>query len=210
MDIILLITQVLTLIALIIYVVKTWHIASSTKESAIATQHMLEEMKESRDQELAPYVVAYFDIPYGKPLIYFCMKNIGKTVAHNVKLEFTPPLQNSRGNEIYETALIRDGIGSLPPGYEIKTLFDSAISYYGNENLPLNYASKVTYTGGLLNLERATKQNLDLSAFKGLHYTNERGLHDLVCKIEELVRHIKKTNTSLQESSENLNKRHIG
>jgi len=204
MDIIILVAQVLTLIALVVYVIKTWHIASATKESAIVSQKMLEEMKAGRDQEISPYVITYFDIAYGKRLIYLVIKNIGKTVAKNVKLEFEPKLKNSTGDKIDNTPLIKEGIGSIPPGYEIKTLFDSAISYFGNEKLPLSYVAKVTYTGGLQGEPRTTQQTLDLSAYKGLRFHDEKGIDELVKEIEKLVRYNEKISKELEKIAYNL------
>ncbi|RJS85980.1 hypothetical protein CW713_00895 [Methanophagales archaeon] len=54
-DIILAIVQIGTLIALIIYVIKTWQMASASKKSTEISEEILKEMKESRDQEIAPY-----------------------------------------------------------------------------------------------------------------------------------------------------------
>jgi hypothetical protein len=84
-DIILAIVQIATLIALIIYVIKTWQMASATNKYAKTSENTLQEMKDSRDQEIAPYVIAYFDVPYGQKFIFLIIKNIGLSVAKNVK-----------------------------------------------------------------------------------------------------------------------------
>ena len=77
MDLIVGAVQVATLIAVIVYVYKTWELATATKGLATTTQDMasatrhaagiaektLGEMQEMRDQETAPYVIAYFDAP---------------------------------------------------------------------------------------------------------------------------------------------------
>src|SRR4051794_38346405 len=86
-----LVVNAASLVALVIYVVKTWHIASSTRDSAAATvvaatatqrsteisQSVLEEMRQAREAESAPYVVAYFDIPGSGPLVSIVVMNIG-------------------------------------------------------------------------------------------------------------------------------------
>ncbi|NJD77607.1 MAG: hypothetical protein FIB08_11010 [Candidatus Methanoperedens sp.] len=164
METILLVTQVLTLIALVFYVIKTWHIASATRDSAKASQNMFEEMRATRDQETAPHVVTYFDVPYGEFLMYLVIKNLGKAVAKNVKLEFEPRLKNSRGKDINDTPLIKKGIDSIPPGYEIRTFFDGTVQYFNNNN-PLSYVATVTYTGGIQDKIRITQQILDLSVY---------------------------------------------
>src|ERR1044071_9889726 len=66
MDYALAIIQLLTLIGLIIYVIKTWQIASATKDAAEATkrsaelsQEVIAEMKAARTQENDPQVIIY-------------------------------------------------------------------------------------------------------------------------------------------------------
>ncbi|MDO9044815.1 MAG: hypothetical protein Q7U35_05845 [Methanobacteriaceae archaeon] len=52
-DIILVGVQIATLIALITYVKKTWDMAVSTEKSAKVSEKTLDEIKETRDQEVA-------------------------------------------------------------------------------------------------------------------------------------------------------------
>lgn len=54
--------QVITLIGLYIYVYKTWYIAVANEKSAQISERVLSEMQATREQEIEPYVVAYFDI----------------------------------------------------------------------------------------------------------------------------------------------------
>jgi len=202
-DITLAIVQILTLIALVIYVIKTWQIASASKKSTEVSEGILKEMKESRDQEVAPYVVAYFDIPYGMPLIYLIVRNAGKSVAKDVKLEFQPPLKNSNGEAINDIPFIKEGIGSIPPESEIKTFFDTAISYFKNKELPLTYTVKVSYSGGLWPATRNEEQIMDLSAFKSV-YINMKGMHELVKEVEKLVKYNEEVKQKLGKVADNL------
>lgn len=188
-DILLAIIEILTLIALITYVAKTWEIASASNKSTKVSEGILKEMKESRDTEVAPYVVVYFDIPYGKHLIYLVIKNIGKSVANNVKLVFQPSLKNHNGELINDISFIKDGIGSMPPGYEIRTYFDSTLSYFNQNELPFIYKVNVSYSGGLHSESRNIEQILDLSAFKGIALISDKGMNELVNEVEKLVQH---------------------
>ena len=204
-DIILAVVQIATLIALIIYVIKTWQIASASKKSTKVSEDILKEMKESRDQEVAPYVVAYFDIPYGKHwILYLVVKNVGKSVAKNVKLEFEPPLRNSNEEKISEIPLIKKGIGSIPPGYEIRTFFDSAISYFNKSELPLTYKVKISYSGGLRSDIRSIEQIMDLYAFKGISFLDEKGTHELVKKVEKIVKNNNEISQKLGKIADSL------
>ena len=62
LELITIIIQSLTFIALVFYVAKTWEMASATRESAKLSENTLQEMRDARDQEIAPYVIAYFDV----------------------------------------------------------------------------------------------------------------------------------------------------
>ncbi len=221
-----LLVQMASLIALIIYVRKTSQMASATndmaqatkrsaetaeemasasRKSAEAAEKTLEEIKESRDQEAAPYVVAYFDASPSSHLIYLVVRNIGKTVANNVKLRFDPPLLSGNNDiKIGEIPLVKEGIGSIPPGYEIRTLLDSAISYFGQKSLPLTYNVTISYFGGLRNERRILEQVLDLHALEGLILAHDKGLPDLVKQMENLVKHISDTSKETQKMAKNL------
>ena len=111
MDYLIAIIQLLTLIGLIIYVVKTWQIAAATKNAAQATnrsaalsEKVIEEMKAARMQESAPQVIIYIDMPDSSNwALYLVAKNIGKSVAKNVQFNLDPPLMCGFGNESRES-----------------------------------------------------------------------------------------------------------
>jgi len=60
LDIIMFVIQLLSLIALVLYVIKTAEVAEGTRQSAMAMDRSVAEMVEDRDQQIAPYVVIYF------------------------------------------------------------------------------------------------------------------------------------------------------
>lgn len=78
------VVQFLSLIFLIIYVIKTWEMAAATRVAAEATQGSVAEMREARDQQTAPYIIVYFDVPFGTSLIYLVVKNIGGSMLRVV------------------------------------------------------------------------------------------------------------------------------
>lgn len=173
--------------------------AAAIVRQARAAEESVQELREAREQESAPYVVVYFDASVETFLIYLVIKNIGKAFANQVKLVFDPPLRNStRGIEIANIPLIKDGIGSIPPGYEMRTLFDSSVSYFGNGNLPLSYTVKISYSGNLQDHVRSYEQTLDLAAFLGMGDIQRKGFNDLVKQIEEISKFQKETNNTLR------------
>lgn len=210
MDILLLIIQIATLVFLIIYVIKTWHIASATKESAKATEksadisrQVLEEMRENRAQETAPYVIAYFDVLSDKPFILLVIKNIGKGIAEKVRLEFEPQLQSIANPTINEALFIKDGIESMPPGYEIRAIFDNGIKYFEKEKkIPSVYKVKVSYTGGISSKPRNMEYTLDLMAINRTPY-GEKTMDDPVNNMEELTKSVNSISKKLDNKDQN-------
>jgi hypothetical protein len=187
-----------TLICLVIYVIKTWEIASATRTSTETSQQMLEEMKATRDQEVAPYVVAYFDVekkPNLLPIIvFFTIKNEGKTAAKNVKLEFDPPLPTlayaPKPRNLNELSMIKDGIPVMPPGFKIRTTFGF---YTVLAEKGMSYRLKISFDGA--NKPEHTEYILDLSPFSDL-------LYDAPQEMPQLIEQVKKTHESIDKIKE--------
>jgi len=167
---------------------------------------MLEELKESRDQEIAPYVIVYFDLPYANPYIHLVAKNLGKSVAKNVKIKFQPEIKNSLDKEKFSNIpLIKNGISSLCPGQEIRTFFDDINGYFdyedSNGKLPTEYTVTVTYTGGLKTETRKMYYTLDLSSHKTYYITKskkpKKGIHELVNTVENISKQIENITNKL-------------
>src|SRR5260370_5699179 len=198
------IIQAATLIVVIIYTIYTARMTSAARASADAANNTVKEMKEAREQENAPYIVVYFDIPTNNNLIYLIIKNVGKSIATDVKLTFTPSLSSRVFKGINDTPLIENGISSLPPNYELRTLFDGVINRFGNADFPMTYLVEVSYTGGLVKERRTSTQTLDLSMFYGLMQVNEKGLNELVKTVEAIAENTGKINGNLKDVSESL------
>ncbi len=163
--------QILTLVALIVYVWETRKMALATQKSVEMAGKSLDEMKEQRDAEIAPYVVAYLDGQGGVlGLLYLVIKNTGKTVAKNVKIKFNPPLQ-TRYPDLLKLVIPDDGIPSIPPGYEIRTMLDT-LAKYEDSGLTV-FTVQVTYFGGIDNKQREDTYYVDLKVFNGIVSTKE-------------------------------------
>lgn len=192
-DIVLAGIQILTLIALVIYVKKTWDMADSTEKS-------VNEMKEARDQENAPYVLVYFD--FRDHEMYLIVENAGNGLAKDVSFDFEPSLVNSRG-KISELSLLKDGISSIPPKYQIRHFFDMSPSYF-DKNLPLKYRVKTSYYGGLKDEKRTIEHVLDVGSYKMVSFLDKKGLNELVKTVDNLNKNNKKIANNLDNIKEIL------
>ncbi len=193
------VVQVFSLIFLIIYVWKTWQMASATSNSVKASEEMLAEMKETRDQESAPYVVPYIDINHH--IMFFGIKNIGRTVAKDIKLFIEPELKSTLlGDKIKEISFIKNGVSSLPPGHSIGTKFDVSHRYLNRADSPMKYLIKITYKGGIQSDDREHEQVIDLSVYKELIPNEDKRLSDAVKELENIA----KNNQSIRDNLENI------
>jgi len=187
LDVIMFVIQLLSLIALVIYVVKTAEMAEGTRQSAGAMDRSVAEMVEDRDHQIAPYVVVYFDHQTDSPIFDLVIKNTGRTAARDVEIVFDPPLQSSLKNyDINNLAFLHRVIPTLPPDYEIRASVDVIENALEFENLPKQYRVSVSYTGGIKATRREAGYLLDLNIFQGILETHTRSLTDLSHAVEKI------------------------
>jgi hypothetical protein len=227
-DYLLIAVQIATLIGLVLYVYKTWEIASATRKttelsqrstelsqkSIELSQQALEEMRAGRGQEIAPHVIAYIDMPYGGWVLFFVVKNIGRTVAKEIKFDFEPPLQSGWGNRAHEfdVSFLKSGISSLAPGQELRVVFDAMTNYFDGSavkmlegTLPSAYTVRVTYRGGLRPDElHASEQVIDLSMFSDIGVLEEKDEKDLIKAVESLAQSNQNIQRSLWKMAESM------
>jgi len=187
LDVIMFVIQLLSLIALVVYVIKTAEVAQGTWKSAQAMDRSVAEMVEDRDQQIAPYVVVFFDHQTDSPIFDLVIKNTGRTAARDVEVTFEPPLQTSLKNyDVEQLAFIHQVIPTLPPEYEIRASVDVIDNALKSVTLPKQYRVKVTYSGGIKAEKREAEYILDLNIFNGILETHTRSLTDLTKAVEKI------------------------
>jgi len=187
LDVIMFVIQLLSLIALVVYVIKTAEVAQGTWKSAQAMDRSVAEMVEDRDQQIAPYVVVFFDHQTDSPIFDLVIKNTGRTAARDVEVTFEPPLQTSLKNyDIEQLAFIHQVTPTLPPEYEIRASVDVIDNALQSVTLPKQYRVKVTYSGGIKAEKREAEYILDLNIFNGILETHTRSLTDLTKAVEKI------------------------
>jgi len=170
--------QTLSLLALLVYVVKTWQIAAATKETARVYEDIFAEMKSQREAEVAPYITAYFEIDRTSNSLFLKIKNIGKSVARNVRLQFNPTLKNTERTphhsvpKVEDSPLIKNGIETMAPGYEVRLVLDRADRYIKEAlntdgYVPMTYYLTLIYTSDFGPRETTMKYTLDLNLYRG-------------------------------------------
>jgi len=217
-DYLILVIQLFTLIGLVIYVIKTWQIASATENAAEATKRSAElsnevirEMRAARIQESAPQVIIYIDMTESNWALYLVVKNIGKSVARDVQFTFDPLLLCGFGNQSHECDIwfVNKGMRSLAPGQEIRVFLDVIQNYFGemaeklNPRLPTAYNVRVTYHGGLQTQPYVFDQVIDLSMFEGISHLEEQESKDTQA-LKSLADSAKRVQRNLQDLRETI------
>jgi hypothetical protein len=139
-----------------------------------------------RAEEQRPFVVV--DVFGSRASIFRIeVKNIGKTIAREVKINFDPPLTSSldKPNEkIQNIPMLVHGLPSLAPAKRHTFLFDSARSRKRTE-YPDTYQVTVTYVGYDGN-PYEDYQVLDLSPYWQTPDLVERDIHDVWTSLETM------------------------
>lgn len=176
MDTMRLIIEIITLIFIAVYVIKTWDIANSNRQT-------VEEMKRSRIKEALPYVIIYFHIR-SNHIIEIVVKNIGRTPAKNIKVSSEPKIRSSENIiNVYIDKILANGIASLAPDQEMRFMLDVAHQYLGKE-LPKEYNVEISFGNELTNEISTIQQIIDINSVEGKTGGN---LYDLGDIKEELI-----------------------
>jgi hypothetical protein len=144
--------------------------AEITEESLAISAQTLEEMRETRDAQTAPYVFAYFDQVNGEDptKIFLVIKNAGDGQARDVRVTFDPELQNDGAYSLKHIRQLTERIPSLPPGGEIRHAFALTVNYFNAQPLlPMKYRTYITFYGGVKISERVVEQVISLDFFCG-------------------------------------------
>ena len=163
--------QIGSLVALVVYVIKTWEMASATRKSAAGMQASVEEMRKSRELEMAPYIVVFIDVNIKRSAFYLVIRNTGKTAANNLKISINPPLYSSftaQGHNINEYKFLTDGFKTFPPHYEFRIEYDRAIPQVGIDSKDLVYEASVEYSDEFTTSRHTANFLLEPWVFKGL------------------------------------------
>jgi len=171
-----------TLVFLVIYVVKTWQMASATRAAAEASSKAAEEALQARLQAMAPRILVYFN-PEEIFFAELIVQNAGAGTARDVEFRFDPPLKSSQQGhhpeQFFETPK-----AMIPPGHRIRLYFDTWPSLLKTEN-PRRYTIDVTYHGAENNLGYSVTHVLDVADHEHRVEMHRKGMHDLVNEVEK-------------------------
>jgi hypothetical protein len=181
---ILVFVQIATLIALVIYVWKTWEMAQATRMAAQASSDTLAEMRISRRELSDPRPFIYFSVE-NPPLAEIILENTGQTRAADLTFTFEPPLQASQ--DVDEIRRFFDSPKHLPPGARLRYGFDVWSQYFSSK-LPLQYSVRLRYRRLDEPRFREETQILDAGGFQHYGHFDRKGLHHIANELNRLTK----------------------
>lgn len=171
--------------------------------AAFFARKQVKEAQQLRSDQARPYVVVYVELSsVARTLVDLVVENTGRTAAKNVVIEFTPHLEStmaSKGEDrVYGWVALKEGIPYLAPGQRMTHLLDNLLSRYAeNCKLPRRYDVVIRYGDDLHpkrnahTEEHCEKHVLDLDVWKGSHYVQQEGVHDISKSLGEIAKTIR-------------------
>lgn len=180
--------------------------ADATRDAARAAENTLQEMRNTRDEENAPFVVVYFHYIHSRhESLYLVIENVGKSIATDIRLKFTPPLQVSHFNKdilASNITLLKEGIKSLVPNYKLFIPFDYLNQYF-RENFPTVYTVEVSYVGKKASPPQFLEYSLDLNYFKHIDFVTETGLGEIDHTLQRIADGFNSSNAGQIDTTNN-------
>jgi hypothetical protein len=152
------------------------------------------EARQLREDQARPFVVITLEpCAASRHFLDIVVRNLGKTVARDVRFTFDKPLQSTvdkAGYPIANVKFLRDGITVFAPGADYRVLFDSLPDRHNanrqGAELPDSYTVTVRYKDRNGVELPADEYVLDSSLSRSAPYAQEFKLHDLVKEVASL------------------------
>jgi hypothetical protein len=152
------------------------------------------EARRLREDQARPFVTVTLE-PSGvsRHFLDLVVRNLGTTVAHEVRFSFDQPLRSTNdefGYAIGGVKFLHDGISTLAPGAEYRVMFDSIPARHeANQrggSLPDSYVVTVSYNSRNGKPLPPEEYVLDSALSRGAPYAQEFKVHDLVTEVAKL------------------------
>jgi hypothetical protein len=157
--------------------------------AAVYGRRQLKEARELREAQTRPFVI--IDLGSSAHTLFdLVVKNIGPTLARDVRFEFDPPIRSTDGDlDPNKLKMFREGISTLAPGKEIRTLFERGPARHKSD-LPDTYEVTVAYTDQTGKRAYEEKIDLDFGIYWDRQTVSRRDVHDLYKQLETIANEI--------------------
>lgn len=119
------------------------------------------------EEQARPYVVVSL-VPVANRYAELSIRNLGQTAAKSVRLTFDPPEVKTAlqgGNKFLGSTTHTEGLPTLVPGQELRTLLEDFPARAERDDLPLSYSVTVTYSDARGQVDLEDTYTLDFGMF---------------------------------------------
>ncbi|WP_026208463.1 hypothetical protein [Catelliglobosispora koreensis] len=138
--------------------------------------------REMADEEARPYVIVDFD--FRGVIVLLVIQNIGRSIAHDVEINFDPPLA-SKAFDFDDVQALKGPIRMMAPGRKIPFFFDSVLERSPDAGLPDSYSVSISYRDSAGTKYDDPPYTLDLQTFLGTAMP-PNGLPELVGHVRDM------------------------
>lgn len=155
--------------------------------AALVAWSQTKEAKRLREDQSRPFVV--MDVDYtASSLLFLFVKNIGTSLARDVSIQVDPPLTTSLDFEMGAIKMLSgDGIPTLAPGKELRTLFDMGFRRH-EAGLPLLYSVMISYTDHRGKRKFSESTFLDIEQYTHMRFVERKDIHNVYKAMEKMQR----------------------
>ena len=166
--------------------------------AVVYARHQVRLARDLREEQARPFVIIEFR-PSHSVVCNIVIRNLGTTVARNVRFRFEPEWESSdtQRNRVRESQLWRNGIPTLVPGQEVSILADMFPERFKRSDLPRTYDVTIAYEGviprpraGRRRSKAATYEvtyTLDLDIFYGYSSAGIYGVHEVADALRSIT-----------------------
>lgn len=175
---------------LIVAVAAAWY----AKGQWTATRESVEDARRASREATRPYVIVTIE-PTATSRTFFdlCVRNIGQRPALDVSVRLDPPpvrADETSGLEIAKVKMLNEPVAMIAPGQEMRAFYDSHAERVDAKNVPTVHRVFLEYvdSSGHPYTEESV---LDLDAMRGAMYTEEKTVHHVAKRLEEITKVLK-------------------
>ncbi|MFG2047960.1 hypothetical protein ACGFIW_11105 [Micromonospora sp. NPDC048935] len=155
--------------------------------AAKAAFHQVKEARNLREAQAQPFVVIDFEPTrgVGHPFMDLVIKNVGQTMARDVRFKFSPGLVStlyedpSAPSRLSDLTVFASGIASIPPGREYRILFDKMPDRFADPQMPRQYETVISFSDYKGVPQEPLTQILDLDVYFSALVISEYGTHHI-------------------------------
>lgn len=179
--------SLLTAGLLVVAVAAAWY----AKGQWVATRESVEDARRASREATRPYVIVTIE-PTATSRTFFdlCVRNIGQRPALDVCIRLDPPpvrADETEGLEIAKVRMLTEPVAMIAPGQEMRAFYDSHRERANAENLPTVHRVFLEYVVSSGH-QFAEESVLDLDAMRGAMYTEEKTVHHVAKRLEEITK----------------------